>query len=213
MSSNFGLTIDCLRRRLASHRPETCGRPRRSDDDLNPGMRRLDGGELKPAAVLIPIIDRPEGPTVLLTRRVETLRAHAGQIAFPGGRLDGPNESVQAAALREAQEEVGLDPRLVEIIGTLDNYETRTGYCITPVVGIVRPDFTLELHAGEVAEVFEVPLAFLVNPASRQRGSRIYQGITRFFHAIPYGERYIWGATAGIIVNLAEVLLEHGEMV
>jgi len=206
------LTIDMVRQRLAGYRAGGRDSGFRSDDDLNPGMPfPMPEAALKPAAVLIPIIDRPEGPSVLLTQRVATLRAHAGQIAFPGGQLDGPHETPQAAALREAQEEVGLEPHQVEVIATLDCYRTRTGYIITPVVGIVQPGFTLSLHAREVAEAFEVPLSFLVDPARRVRDSRVYLGAPRFFYAIPYGERYIWGATAGMIVNLADALSGCGQ--
>ena len=206
----LNLSIEMVRQRLMRHHAESCGVSHRSDDDLNPGVVfPLAASALKPAAVLIPIIDRPEGPTVLLTQRVTTLRAHAGQIAFPGGRLDGPEETPVQAALREAFEEVGLEPHRVEVIATLDCYRTRTGYAITPVVGIVQPGFTLALHAVEVADAFEVPLAFLIDPERRVRDSLLHQGVPRFFYAIPYGERYIWGATAGIIVNLADVLLAH----
>ena len=206
------LSIEVVRQRLSFHQPADCTLPHRGDHDLNPGMPfPLSDAELKPAAVLIPIIDRSEGPTVLLTQRVETLRNHAGQIAFPGGRLDTPEETPFAGALREAQEEVGLEPHQVEIIGSLDCYRTRTGYNITPVVGIVQPGFSLRLQEMEVADAFEVPLSFLIDPERRVREERIFQGVPRFFYAIPYGPRYIWGATAGIIVNLAEVLLSQGE--
>lgn len=207
------LSIELVRRRLVRHCPADCTVPHRGDHDLNPGMPfPLPDSALKLAAVLIPIVDRPEGPTVLLTQRVETLRQHAGQIAFPGGRLDAPEETPLAAALREAQEEIGLEPRHVEILTTLDCYRTRTGYNITPVVGIVQPGFALTLQEMEVADAFEVPLSFLIDPNRRIRESRVYQGVPRFFYAIPYGPRYIWGATAGIIVNLAEVLLSHGKI-
>lgn len=205
------LSIQVVRQRLITRKPAPCGRNSRSDDDLNPDMPfPLLEKELKPAAVLVPIIDRETGPTVLLTQRVETLRAHAGQIAFPGGRLDAPDEPPLQAALRETQEEVGLEPERIEVIATLDCYRTCTGYNITPVVGIVQPDFSLKLQETEVADAFEVPLSHLIDPARRRRDSRVFLGAPRFFYAIPYGQRYIWGATAGIIVNLADVLLTHG---
>lgn len=206
------VSIEVVRQRLVRHQPADCALPHRGDHELNPDMPfPLADSELKLAAVLIPIVNRPDGPTVLLTQRVETLRAHAGQIAFPGGRLDTPDETPFAAALREAQEEVGLEPERVEIITSLDCYRTRTGYNITPVVGIVQPGFSLTLQEAEVADAFEVPLSFLIDPDRRIRESRVFQGVPRFFYAIPYGPRYIWGATAGIIVNLAEVLLTHGK--
>lgn len=207
------LSIQMVRQRLLTQRPALCGRNSRGDDDLNPDMPfPLPETGLKPAAVLIPIIDRETGPTVLLTQRVETLRQHAGQIAFPGGRLDAPDEPPLSAALRETHEEVGLEPRQVEVITTLDCYRTRTGYAITPVVGIVQPGFSLTLEKAEVADAFEVPLSHLIDPSRRLRESRVFQGAPRFFYAIPYGPRYIWGATAGIIVNLADVLLTHGSV-
>ena len=206
------VSIEVVRQRLVRHQPADCALPHRGDHELNPDMPfPLADSELKLAAVLIPIVNRPDGPTVLLTQRVETLRAHAGQIAFPGGRLDTPDETPFAAALREAQEEVGLEPERVEIITSLDCYRTRTGYNITPVVGIVQPGFSLTLQEMEVADAFEVPLSFLIDPERRIRESRVFQGVPRFFYAIPYGPRYIWGATAGIIVNLAEVLLPHAK--
>lgn len=205
------LSIEVVRQRLMRHQPANCTLPHRGDHDLNPDMPfPLPDSELKRAAVLIPIVNRPDGPTVLLTQRVETLRMHAGQIAFPGGRLDSLDETPFAAALREAQEEIGLEPDQVEIITTLDCYRTRTGYNITPVVGIVQPGFSLTLQETEVADAFEVPLSFLIDPSRRVQESRLYEGVPRFFYAIPYGSRYIWGATAGIIVNLADVLLSLG---
>lgn len=212
MTLRVDITIEVVRQRLSRHQPADCSLPHRGDHELNPGMPfPLSDDQLKPAAVLIPIINRQDGPTVLLTQRVDTLRNHAGQIAFPGGRLDGPDETPFAGALREAQEEVGLEPRQVEIIGSLDCYRTRTGYNITPVVGIIQPGFSLRLQEMEVADAFEVPLSHLIDPAHRLREAREFQGVPRFFYAIPYGPRYIWGATAGIIVNLAEVLLSPAE--
>lgn len=178
---------------------------RRGDHDLNDaGMRPQP--PLRPAAVLVPLVDHPGGVTVLLTQRASDLRHHAGQISFPGGRVEPEDPSSQAAALREAEEEIGLPPERVDLIGTLDTYETRTGFEIIPVVGLVTPGFEFRLQETEVAEVFEVPLAFLLDPANHEQHSRIYQGVRRHFHAMPYGERYIWGATAGMLINLYEVL-------
>jgi 8-oxo-dGTP pyrophosphatase MutT (NUDIX family) len=177
---------------------------RRGDDDLNPGLVSLTG--LRDAAVLVPLVDRAEGLTVLLTQRTEHLNAHAGQISFPGGRVEDSDADAVAAALRETEEELGLPPSHVEVIGQLDLYVTRTGYSVTPVVGFVNPPFTLNPDPFEVAEAFEVPLAFLIDPANHQRHSRVLRGAERWFYAMPYGKRYIWGATAGMIVNLSEVL-------
>ncbi len=178
---------------------------RRGDHDLNDeGMRPKP--PLKSAAVLVPLVERPEGFSVLLTQRSPDLRHHAGQISFPGGRVDPEDVSPQAAALREANEEIGLPQDRVELLGTLDIYETRTGFEIVPVVGLVTPPFDIRLEVREVAEAFEVPLAFILDQANHERHSRVFQGIRRHFHAMPYGDRYIWGATAGMLVNLYEVL-------
>lgn len=178
----------------------------RGDHDLNPGLAAH--GPLTPAAVLVPIVDRPAAPTVLLTRRTAHLSDHAGQISFPGGRLEDCDCGDAAlCALREAQEEVGLPPRTTEVVGRLDTYQTRTGYEITPVVGIVRPPFDLVPDPREVAEVFEVPLAFLIDPANHRRESLVDSGgAVREFWSMPFGDYFIWGATAGMLVNLSEVL-------
>ncbi len=176
----------------------------RGDHDLNPGMTA--DGALIAAAVLVPIVDRPGGMTVLLTQRTETLTIHAGQISFPGGRIEPEDRHPEAAALREAEEEVGLAGDRVTLIGRLDVYLTRTGFRITPVVGIVAPPFSLHLDPVEVADAFEVPLGFVLDPANHQRHSRPFKGRQRQFYALPYGDRYIWGATAGMLVNLAQIL-------
>ena len=186
-------------------------RPRRSlqaeargDHDLNPGFQPRQ--PLVPAAVLVPLVDHPEGLTVLLTLRTLHLHDHAGQISFPGGRIDPGDTDAAAAALRETEEEVGLKPERVRLVGRLDTYVTRTGYQVTPLVGLVEPPLDLAIDPEEVAEAFEVPLGFLLDPANRQRDSRFYQGMERYFWAMPFGRHYIWGATAGMLVNLAEVL-------
>jgi 8-oxo-dGTP pyrophosphatase MutT (NUDIX family) len=163
--------------------------------------------ELTPAAVLIPIIDRSQ-PTVLLTRRTDTLRRHAGQVAFPGGRIDPEDESPVAAALREAHEEVALPPDRVRVIGATDRYETGTGYRITPVVGVVPPDLPLVPCEAEVAAVFEAPLAYLLDPANHQLHEAAWQGRMRRYYAIEWETHHIWGATAGIIVNLSRRLAQ-----
>ncbi len=146
---------------------------------------------------------------VLLTRRTAHLTAHAGQISFPGGRLEADDIHAAAAALRETEEEIGLPPDQVEVIGRLDTYVTRTGFEVTPVVGLVLPPTALRPDPFEVAEVFEVPLAFLVDPRNRERRAREFDGVRREFWAISYGAHLIWGATAGMVVNLSEVLLER----
>lgn len=174
----------------------------RSDFDLNPGAVS-EHGRLRPAAVLIPVIAHAEGATVLMTRRADTLSNHAGQIAFPGGRLD-PGETAVEAALREAWEEVALDPAQVEVLGVGDAYETGTGFLVTPVVGWLKTPPQTTPSPDEVAEVFEAPWAFLIDPGNHRRD--FYDpvgGPRRWYWAMPYGERYIWGVTAGIIKAMA----------
>jgi 8-oxo-dGTP pyrophosphatase MutT (NUDIX family) len=174
----------------------------RGDLDLNPSMwERAGVAATQPAAVLVPVIDRDE-PTVLLTIRTQDLASHAGQVAFPGGKIEPKDESPVAAAMREAKEEVGLASALIEPLGYLDLYLTFSGFRILPTVARVRPDFMLNLNPGEVTEVFEVPLSFLMTPANHQRRSREWKGIEREYYAIPFGDRYIWGITAGIVRNL-----------
>ena len=175
---------------------------RRGDLDLDPALwERAGVRATKPASVLVPIVDR-DAPTVLLTHRTPDLSSHASQVAFPGGKIDPNDESPVAAALREAKEEVGLSPMLVEPIGYLDLYLTFSGFRILPTVARVKPDFTLTLNPGEVAEAFEVPLDFLMNPANHERKSRDWKGIAREYYAMPFGDHYIWGITAGILRNL-----------
>jgi 8-oxo-dGTP pyrophosphatase MutT (NUDIX family) len=176
--------------------------PRRGDHDVDPVMLAIAAVRpIKPAAVLVPIVDRPD-PTVLLTQRTTELSNHAGQIAFPGGKIDPGDASPLAAALREANEEIGLDARLVYPIGYLDVYMTTLGFRIAPTVARVDPQFKLALNPAEVHDTFEVPLAFLMQPINHQRHSREWNGMTRHYYAIPFGDRYIWGVTAGILRNL-----------
>lgn len=175
----------------------------RGDHDLNPDTR--PAGALKPAAVLVPVVTHAE-LTVVLTRRTDHLAHHPGQISFPGGHVDADDTSPDATALREAEEEIGLGAEHVTVLGTLDPYVTRTGFDITPVVGLVDPVFEATPDPHEVAAVFEVPLAFLMDPANRQRHTREFQGRERHFFAFDFGEHFIWGATAGMLVNLYEHL-------
>lgn len=189
-----------LIRFAAARPPET----RRGDHDLNPDL--LPDRPLTPAAVLVALVERVEGLTVLLTRRTAHLQDHAGQISFPGGRVEPGDRDAVATALREAEEEVGLPRACVTPLGRLDTYVTRTGFEVTPVVGLVAPPPALAADPFEVAEVFEVPLAFIVDPASRQRHSRLYAGRTRYFYVFSWHDHYIWGATAGMLVNLADLL-------
>jgi 8-oxo-dGTP pyrophosphatase MutT (NUDIX family) len=180
----------------------------RGDHDLNSDFLMdiaPDGYRL--AAVLVPVINRPgEDATVLLTLRSTDLPSHAGQIAFPGGKRTEEDATIVATALREAEEEIGLAPAFVQPVARLDTYHTRTGFRVIPVLGVVSPGFTLRPDPSEVAEIFEVPLQFLMTVANHQRHSLEWQGRQRFFYAMPYGERYIWGATAGILRIMYERL-------
>lgn len=173
----------------------------RGDHDMNPEDDDAPAVRLRPAAVLVPIVEHASGPTVLLTRRSDNLGNHAGQVAFPGGKIEA-GETPKEAALREADEEVGLKSSFVEVAGFLDSYETGTGFRILPVVAFVRPGFTLEVHDGEVAEVFEVPLSFLMDPENHERHSATWRGKKREYYAMPYNGHYIWGATAGMLKNM-----------
>jgi 8-oxo-dGTP pyrophosphatase MutT (NUDIX family) len=176
--------------------------PLRGDHDADPVLKAIaEVRPIKPAAVLIGVVEREE-PMVLLTQRTAHLPQHAGQIAFPGGKIDAGDASPLAAALREAQEEIGLAADKIDPIGYLDVYMTTLGFRIVPVLARVAPGFTLTLNPGEVDNAFEVPLAFLMETANHQTHSREWQGMMRTYYAIPFGERYIWGVTAGIFRNL-----------
>jgi 8-oxo-dGTP pyrophosphatase MutT (NUDIX family) len=157
-----------------------------------------------PAAVLVAITDRPV-PGVILTVRREHLRTHAGQVAFPGGRIDADEDAVQAA-LREAQEELLLDPTAVQLVGPIEPYRTVTGYIVTPVIGVIPPDLALTPHEHEVADWFEAPLGFLLDPANQHNRSALFQGLERHYYEIIWNKRRIWGATAAMIVNLSRRL-------
>lgn len=197
----------CLR---ALHEPAGLAvreRARHSDFDLNAG---LDSGprQLRPAAVLVPLVAHDTGPTVLLTQRSDQLQHHAGQVSFPGGRLERSDRGPVDTALRETHEEVGIEAHWIDPIGMLDDYETVTGFLVTPVVSVVRPGFSLVLDAYEVADAFEVPLSFVLDPANHQVHSRMRNGQRRHYYVFEYGDRYIWGATAGMLMNFYRRL--HG---
>lgn len=181
------------------------GRPS-TDWDLSPGLWREPREALKPAAVLCGLVDRGDGDgwRVILTRRADHLNRHAGQVAFPGGRIDPQDPTPEAAALREAQEEIGLAPAHVEMIGAIDPHRTVTGYAVTPFVGFVDPGFAPRPDPSEVAEVFEPPLAFLMDPANRVQEMRQGPGPRGAYWAMPWEGRYIWGATARMLVSLSD---------
>jgi 8-oxo-dGTP pyrophosphatase MutT (NUDIX family) len=205
--------FDRARRRLTLEVPaaldDLSAPATRGDLDLDPAAwERAGVVASRPAAVLVPVVDRAE-PTVILTLRTADLASHAGQIAFPGGKIDPGDRSPLGAALREAEEEIGLAPALVEPLGYLDLYLTFSGFRILPTVARVAPAYALNLNKSEVAEAFEIPLAFLMGPQNHQRHSRDWKGIIRHYYAIPYQDRYIWGVTAGILRNLYERL--YGE--
>lgn len=177
------------------------------DHVLNPGaFRMLDGVKLRDAAVLVPVVDYGDEAHVIFTQRTSTLRKHSGQIAFPGGGIDDTDTSPEEAALREAEEEIGLDRSFVETLGCMPDYISGTGFRIRPVLSVVRRGFELRPSPVEVEEIFEVPLSFLMEPANHRIGSRIWQGKERHFYEMPFGERYIWGITAGIVRGIYERL-------
>ena len=178
------------------------------DHRFNPGHPRLllERAKLRDAAVLIPVVERGEEATMLLTKRAETLRDHTGQVAFPGGRIDATDASPEATALRETFEEIGLGGDFIEVIGRMPDYVAGSGYRIVPVLAVVRPGFSLTLNPHEVDAAFEVPLRFLMDPANHSRGSRMWQDLEWFFYEMPYDDRRIWGVTAGIIRTLYERL-------
>lgn len=218
------LTRADIRARLDA--PRDPGRQARSDQLT--AAQLLQAGDLKPyeaggaiafatpapfeaprmaAAVLVPLVEHEDGFSLVFTRRTADLKAHAGQISFPGGRVEATDADAESAALREAQEEIGLAPCKVEILGRLDPYRTVTGFDITPVVGAIRPPLDLKPDPQEVADIFDVPLAFFLDAANHRRHSRAGPtGVIRAYYAMPYRDRYIWGATAGMLMNLYEVL-------
>ena len=175
-----------------------------SDFDLNPGIRPPSDKPLRPAAVLVPVWLRPEAEGLILTKRASHLKHHPGQIAFPGGKVDATDASAEAAALRETQEEIGLDPARVRILGSLPVHETVTGFAVTPFVGVIDSAFDPVPEVGEVDEVFTVPLRYALSPARFVIEGRQWMGVRRRYYAAPYGPYYIWGATARILRGLAE---------
>jgi 8-oxo-dGTP pyrophosphatase MutT (NUDIX family) len=177
------------------------------DHWLNPDLRdMIVRPNLRDAAVLIPVVDHRGDANVLLTKRTEKMRSHSGQIAFPGGAIDPTDASPEDAAVRETLEEIGLGAADIEVVGRMPDYVTGSGYRIVPVFGIVRPDYLLTINRDEVDDAFEVPLSFLMDPANHRRESRVWQDKERFYYTMPFGERYIWGVTAGIIRTLYERL-------
>ena len=192
---------------LAAMLREALDLGRRRSPILIPGDPNEDEAEgpLTPAAVLVPIVERPE-PTVILTERPKTMRKHAGQISFPGGRIDPGDDGPVAAALREAEEEIALPRASVEVIGTADLYRTITGYEVTPVVAVVPPDLPLRAQPGEVAAIFEAPLSYLLDPAQQVVRTVEWRGRERCYYEIDWQGRRIWGATAAMIVNLGRRL-------
>jgi 8-oxo-dGTP pyrophosphatase MutT (NUDIX family) len=194
MATTINISADWIRQRLARERAE---------------MRDVaaPAGAPTPAAVLLPIINRPSGLTMLLTQRTAHLRDHAGQVSFPGGRCEATDASPQATALRESHEEVGIEPGQVEILATLPDHFTGTGFCVTPVVGLVSPPLNLRLDDFEVAEVFEPPLNFLLDPLNYRHHQIEVEGVARTYWAVPWQGYFIWGATAGMLVSLRDHLL------
>ena len=177
----------------------------RGDYDLNPNMQRYDA-LLTPAVVLVPLVVKEKTITILLTKRNKNLPHHPGQISFPGGRVDTSDKTPKETALREVKEEIGIDRGNIKVIGSLDAYETRTGFSVIPLVGFVYPPYQILPDPDEVAEVFEVPLSFCMNPDNHLQHQRRFKGELRRFYALTYNEYFIWGATAGMIVNLYDLL-------
>jgi 8-oxo-dGTP pyrophosphatase MutT (NUDIX family) len=201
----MSVTLERLRAHLLNTPPMLPLAPARGDYDLNPENRPPGPRTLLPAAVLLPIVTRRE-PTVLFTERSPALSRHAGQVSFPGGRVQPDDASLIETALRETREETGIAPEFVTVAGFLDAYETGTGYAVLPVVGLLSEGFALTPDTNEVAEIFEVPLAFLLDPSNRQKNQTEWNGRLRSYYAYRYNGHYIWGATAAMLVNFGERL-------
>lgn len=197
--------LDLLRTRLDPVEGGPMADPQRGDGDLN-GLPAPTGQFLRPAAVLAPLVLHDGPPRLLFTERAAHLTKHAGQISFPGGRVEDDQETPAQAALREVEEEIGVRPDQVELIGRFDPYETVTGFHVSPFVGVLKPGFDVTPDPGEVADVFEAPFDFLMDPANHQKQSRVWQGKRRYFYAMPWQNRYIWGATAGMLKALHDRL-------
>lgn len=202
-------SADAFRRRALSQNGSPVEDAAREHGDhlLNPTLVDYASGlKLKDAAVLVPVVDDGDDARVILTQRTATLRKHSGQIAFPGGSIDPQDGSPEQAAIREAEEEIGLAPHFVDPVGRLPTYFTTTGFRITPVLSVVRPGFDLKPNPTEVDDIFEVPLSFLMNEVNHQRSSRMFDGMERHFYLMPFEERNIWGVTAGILRTMYERL-------
>jgi 8-oxo-dGTP pyrophosphatase MutT (NUDIX family) len=183
------------------------------DGDMSPGLPETAPGHVpgRPAAVLVPLVQRPDEFSVLLTKRTDHLYHHPGQISFPGGRIEECDTDPVSCALRETEEETGIPREVVEVIGSLSPYRTRTGFSVVPVIGLLTPPFETRADPFEVAEIFEVPLSFILDRANHQVHSREGDGVKRSFYVLPYQDYYIWGATAAMLVNLANIVLRTDE--
>ena len=210
-TSSKGKLRELIRHRLDGSRPAPADRVSvpGTRGDLPYLLRRMVPKRLTPAAVLITLVDHNDGLSVILTKRAEHLKHHAGQISFPGGRQEQSDDGPAAAALRETYEEIGLKDDRIEILGYLDNYLTITGYSVTPVVGVVRPGFVLDIDQTEVAEAFEVPLAYLFDKNNALRREKRFMGVRVPYYEIPYRRHNIWGATAGMLVSFRMRIFEE----
>ena len=195
-----------FRRRVEQRVNAVADHPETGDHVVDPTLERLGDHQLRDAAVLVPVVERAPEATVLFTQRTDHLNSHAGQIAFPGGKIDDTDATALEAALRETDEEIGLGRDLIEPVGALEPYLTRSGYRIFPVLAVVRSEFELTLNEIEVSDAFEVPLSFLMSEDNHLRGTRMINGFKAEYYEMPYGKRYIWGVTAGIVRRIYERL-------